>query len=123
MSDWWRQSTSTNVEVEPAANTSPAPAPSPMPLPAGTPVGPASALGATSASLPVRAPNVTVTAGGLLEADSHIRVLTPTEIMRTMPRLAPAPPAHPAHTPPATPAPAAPAATTRDTSWQCMFAL
>ncbi|CAB3239125.1 unnamed protein product [Arctia plantaginis] len=36
----------------------------------------------------VRAPNVTVTAGGLLEADAHIRVLTPSEIMRTLPRLA-----------------------------------
>lgn len=35
----------------------------------------------------VRAPNVTVTADGLLEADAHIRVLTPSEIMRTLPSL------------------------------------
>ncbi|GBP54294.1 hypothetical protein EVAR_32641_1 [Eumeta japonica] len=39
------------------------------------------------ANVPVRAPNVTVTAGGLLEADAHIRVLTPSEIMRTLPPL------------------------------------
>ncbi|CAH2071742.1 unnamed protein product, partial [Iphiclides podalirius] len=50
------------------------------------------ASGATGAGPAVRAPNVTVTADGLLEADAHIRVLTPSEIMRTLPRLAHAPP-------------------------------
>jgi hypothetical protein len=54
-----------------------APLPAPAPAPASAP-----------APAPVRAPNVTVTAAGLLEADAHIRVLTPSEIMRTLPRLA-----------------------------------
>lgn len=66
-----------------------------MASPAGGAAGATpAAAGALAAG--VRAPNVTVTAGGLLEADAHIRVLTPSEIMRTLPRLA-----HDRHTVPA----------------------
>ncbi|CAG9559873.1 unnamed protein product [Danaus chrysippus] len=79
----------------PAASPAPPPQPAPPQAPAVPPQAP-------TTGAPVRAPNVTVTAGGLLEADAHIRVLTPSEIMRTLPRLAP-PPATPAH--PATPTP------------------
>ncbi|KAI8424060.1 hypothetical protein MSG28_002687 [Choristoneura fumiferana] len=62
---------------------------------------------------PVRAPNVTVTARGLVEADAHIRVLTPSEIMRTLPRLAtPVTPAAPA-------APATPSVTTTEQERAC----
>lgn len=66
-----------------------------MPAPPVASVTPAVGAGGTggasgvlaAAGGGVRAPNVTVTARGLLEADAHIRVLTPSEIMRTLPRL------------------------------------
>lgn len=87
-----------------AAAVAPAPPAGPV-APAPAP-GPAAAIVGAPGGAPVRAPNVTVTAGGLLEADAHIRVLTPSEIMRTLPRLAHHPPTTPrAPAPPATPQP------------------
>ncbi|KOB64535.1 Histone-lysine N-methyltransferase trr [Operophtera brumata] len=109
---------STGCESETGSGTTTPTTPTPAPAPA---VGPLVVPGAVTslaaaAAVPaivgapgaVRAPNVTVTAGGLLEADAHIRVLTPSEIMRTLPRLAQHPPAPRAPAPPATPTPTPP---------------